>query len=45
MTLMEHGKDFLIFDIAKFAIAPIREGTHSYFGIKALGDFGAGSQK
>lgn len=45
MTLMEHGKDFLIFDLAKFALSSIREGTHAYFGIKALGDFGVSSQK
>lgn len=35
MFLLEHGKDFLIFDHYKFILSALRESTHLYLGMRA----------
>ena len=36
MNLLEYGKDFFIFDHFKFAVSPLKENCHMYFGIKTM---------
>lgn len=36
MNLLEYGKDFFIFDHFKFAISPLKDSCHIYFGIKTM---------
>lgn len=33
--MLEHGKDFHIFDHAKFVLSALRDNTHIYLGMKA----------